>query len=216
MWTTLRGIYHTRMRARTHTQKRTRAHTQTQKQARTRARTHARTHTHTELSIHTSSSIVVSLLQHAICWWIVETWALHVCCSCWLTAICLVHTVWSIQWHYPLFTPASCYQALISLPVFLFWENKVGLPMSLACCVLCAVCCVPPFGSFEPVNQNPCNVVPTPCHYTPNWHTYLFLTICNNMVAMWTCQMGVSGQVHLGSCIMDGNRHSKSVSLLFR
>ena len=170
---------------------------------------------HTELSvvfIHTSST-VVSLLQHAIRWWIVETWALHVRCSCRLTAIRLVHTMWSIQWHYPLFITASWYQALLSLLIFLFLEKKVGLLTSLACCVLC----VGPFECYEPVNQNPRNTVPRPCHYTPpNWHTYLFSTISDNMVAMWTCQMGVPGQVHQGSCIMDGNRYSKSVSLLLR
>jgi len=33
------------------------------------------------------------------------------------------------------------------------------------------------------------------------------------MGAMQTCQMGVPGQVHQGSCIMDDNRYYESVLL---
>jgi hypothetical protein len=172
---------------------------------------HVRMHmsAHAELSevfVHTSST-VVSLLQHPIRWRIVETWALHVRCSCRLTAIRLVHTKWSIQWHYPLFTPASWYQAHF-FAYFPLLRKEGGITCEFS--MLCAVCA--PLNLLNQLTKTHANVVPTPCHYAPpKWHTHLFPTISDDTAAMWTCQMGVSVQVLQGSCIMDGNRYSERV-----
>jgi hypothetical protein len=102
--------------------------------------------------------------------------------------------------------------ALTSLPTFHFGERKVGLLVSLACCVLCVP--VNLLYHLTKIHATWYQRHTTTCH--PNdIHTYFPMT-SDDTAAMQTCQMGVPVQVHQGSCIMDGNRCSESVFLLLR